>query len=111
MAVILNSQNLGISPIASETRGVSAETGFLNSFILMNLHTFISFEFFYIPAELLRLSQDQASLGNLTPLRRDLVHISPPVLRRGSSQSHLSLARTCHLLRGPALLINRKPYK
>jgi hypothetical protein len=28
-----NSQKPGISPIASETRGVSAETGFLNSFI------------------------------------------------------------------------------
>jgi hypothetical protein len=33
MAGSLNIQKSGISPIASETRGVSAETGFLNSFI------------------------------------------------------------------------------
>jgi len=44
MAVSLNSQNSGISPIASETRGVSAEMGFLNSFIQINVYLLFEFD-------------------------------------------------------------------
>lgn len=42
---------------------------------------------------LLTLSQERASLGHLTPLWRDLLHPSPPLLRRGPSQITCAGAR------------------